>query len=477
MATPESIEAGAPVEKRATQQQVAGAGGLEVRNWGRDLVSHAQVVVEVRSVDDVVAVMRDPVRYPSPIRPHGSTHSTTQCTAADRGTVLDMRALNRILDVGADTVTVEGGALLIDVAKELERRSLQFYVNIELGNATLGSVACAATKDASMPGEYGQVNSYCVRMKIVTAGGDVVEITEDEPELLQAARSSYGLLGVVVEATFRIRALQAMSVEHRVFELEDFARRLPKLVGRDHSNMLYIFPFLDRVAVELRRYTGDEEKAEGAPSHFAWRLRNFTWKSFAPGLGYLLERFISSRTVRYFILNRFNGLMQLMMTRTVKGSHTIPTDQMIRYPHESGWSRYTFSIWAFPQERYADTLRDYFAWAKRYYRDHGWRPNLLHVGYRIEQDQSSLLSYTWNGPVLTIDPVSTGAPGWREFLQAYNDFCSEHGGSPLLNQTWGLTRDQVRKAFGDRLARFEQVRRGYDPDDRLLNDYFRELLA
>ena len=473
MATSESAQA--PAERRALGDRAG--EGLEVRNWGRDLASRPQVVVEARSVADVVAVLSDPERYPSPVRPHGSAHSTTECTAADGGTVIKMKALNRILQIGEDTVTVEGGALLIDVAKELERRNLQFYVNIELGNATLGSVACSATKDASMPGEYGQVNSYCVGMKLVTGNGDILEVGEEDMDLLQAARSSYGLLGVVVEATFRVRSLQAMSLEHRVYTLDDFTRSLPEIAAAGNSNMLYIFPFLDKVAVELRRYTGDESEAGGAPTRFAWRVRNFTWKSFAPGLGYLVERFIPARDVRYGVINRFNRLMQMMMTRTIKGTHTVPTDQMIRYPDESGWSRYTFSIWAFPQERYADALRDYFDWAKRYYREHGWRPNLLHVGYRIEQDQSSLLSYTWDGPVLTIDPVSTGAPGWREFLRAYNEFCSEHGGSPLLNQTWGLTREQVQQAFGQRLERFAEVRRRLDPKDRLLNDYFRELLG
>ena len=63
---------------------------------------------------------------------------------ADGGTVLNMTAMNRILDIGEDTVTAEAGAFLIDVAKELEQHGLQFYVNIELGNATIGSLACCA---------------------------------------------------------------------------------------------------------------------------------------------------------------------------------------------------------------------------------------------------------------------------------------------------------------------------------------------
>jgi uncharacterized protein VirK/YbjX len=77
--------------------------------------------------------------------------------------------------------------------------------------------------------------------------------------------------------------------------------------------------------------------------------------------------------------------------------------------------------------------------------------------------------------VLTIDPVSTGAPGWKDFLKAYNEFCSEHDGKPLFNQSWGLTPEQVRKAFGDRVDQFEEYRKRYDPTDRLLNSYFREL--
>lgn len=452
--------------------------GTEVRNWGRDLVSYPQAVVEALTVDEIVEVVRTPERHPSPVRAHGSMHSTTDCGGATGGTVVSMRQMNRILDVGADTVTVEAGALLIDVAKELERRNLQFYVNIELGNATLGSIACCATKDASMPGEFGQVNSYCVGMKMVTPSGEILEVTENDPELLQAARSSYGLFGIVYEVTFKVRPLQAMAVEHEVFKVQDFAQRLPGLIGRGRSMMLYIFPFLDRVGVEFRWYAGEESvvRERSAPTHLVWRLRNFTWKSGAPGLGYLAERYVRSRKARYLFVNAFNRGSQLMMTRILKSEHTLPGDQTIRYPPESGWTRYTFSIWAFPEERYAETVQDYFRFAQSYYRERGWRPNLLHVGYRILQDQSSLLSYSYDGTVITIDPVATGAPGWRAFLDAYNDFCSGHGGSPLLNQTWGLKPRHVRRAFGERLDRFEELRRKHDPEDRFLNDYFRELL-
>jgi FAD/FMN-containing dehydrogenase len=450
----------------------------EVRNWFGDLVSHPHEVVEARSVDDVVAVMRDPDRYPGPVRARGSGHSTTLCGEADGGTVVDMSKLNRILEVGEDTVTVEAGALNIDVAKELERQGRQWFVNIELGNATVGSLACAATKDGSMPGEFGQVNSYCVGMKMVTPSGEILEVTEKDPELLQVARSSYGLLGITYEATFRVRPLQAMAVEHGVYKLDEFCRRLPELIARGDSMMMYIFPYAGaRILVEYRKYTGPAADAATKPTHVVWRTRNLAWKTVAPALGYAAEKVIRARGLRYGVVNGFNRSVQFVMQHVLRSRHTVPTDQMIRYPKVSGRSRYTFSIWAFPEAEYAQTIREYFQWARDYYRRTGFRPNMTHVGYRILQDQSSLFSYTYDSDVLTIDPVSTGAPGWREFLAAYNEFCSEHDGKPLFNQTWGLEPHHVQRAFGDRLATFEEYRRRYDPDDRLLNSYFRELVA
>jgi FAD/FMN-containing dehydrogenase len=454
------------------------APGLELRNWEGSVASYPRAVVEARNVDDIVGVLTDAERYPSPVRAHGSNHSTTLCGVADGGTVLKMRGMDRILEIGPDTVTVQAGALYIDVAKELEKHNLQFYVNVEIGNLSMGAAACTGTKDASMPGEFGQVCSYCIGMKMVRPNGEILEVTEDDPELMQLARSNYGLFGVVHEVTFRVTPLQAMSLEHHTFRLDEFEEKLPELWARGDSMMMYIFPFLDRITVEFRRYSQDEAARQRVtrPNRIAWRVRNFCWKNVIAGFGYLAERYIPFPGPRYFAIDSFNRVVQEMLNR-LSGRHTVPTDQMIRYPEVSGWTKYTFSIWAFPEEQYARILREYFSWVRQYQKVKGWRPNIFHVGYRIMKDESPLFSYSYRGNVMTIDPVSTGTPGWLEFLDAYNDFCSEHGGTPLFNQTRGLQRRLSRAAFGERIEAFNEARKRYDPDDRLLNEYFREVLS
>lgn len=133
---------------------------LHVHNWFGSITSSPHVVVQPESVEDIIAIMKDSETYPSPVRAVGSNHSTTPCGVADNGTLVDMRKMNRIIEIRSDSVTAEAGALYIDVNLELQKHNLQFNVNLELGNLTIGSAACGGTKDASMPGEFGQVCSY-----------------------------------------------------------------------------------------------------------------------------------------------------------------------------------------------------------------------------------------------------------------------------------------------------------------------------
>lgn len=446
-----------------------------VRNWFGSIVSSPQAVIDVDTVDEIVSILKDTDRYPSPVRAVGSNHSTTPCGVADGGTLVVTRRMDRIIEIGTDTVTVQSGALYIDVNAELRKRGLQFYVNVELGNLTMGSAATGGTKDASMDGEFGQIASYAIGMKMVLPNGDLLEVTEEDPELLQVARSSYGLFGIVYETTFRVRPLAALELHHEELSLDEFGARLPELRDNGASMMLYINPFKDSITVEYRRYHDVTESRR--LSEWQWKIRNYVWSHMAPLYAYRVTRFVPFRTLRYALIDAYNSVIVLALLHVVRGKSTLPQAQQIRYPAVADNSRYTFSIWAFPEERYIECLRRYFEFSKEYYARTGYRVNLLSVGYRILADQSSLFSYSYDGPVLTFDPVSTGDEGWDDFLREYNDLCSELGGVPLFNQTNLLTRAQVDRAFGERIGQFDAYRRRFDPANRLLNAYFADLLA
>ncbi len=447
---------------------------LTVTNWFGDLAWHPQAVVEANSVNDIVAVMKNPDRYPAPVRAAGSIHSTTLCDVAEGGTVVKVK-MNRILEIRTDSVTCEAGAIYIDIAEELQKRQLQFYVNTEIGMLTAGAAACAGTKDASFPGQFGQVGSYVTGVKMVLPSGDLLEVTEDkDPELMRQIRSSYGLFGIVFEVTYRVRPMTPMAVHHETFKVDDFVAKLPELKARNEALMYYLFPFDNMVTVEFRR---DNPGATGDPDRHVWLLRNYIWSKAGPRFAHDIESTIAVPAIRYGVIDGFLAMFRFKLENLVRSDNTIAADQIIRYPTVSDDSRYTFSLFAFPEESYPTVLPAYVKFCQDYYREHAWRSNTCNVGYRIAQDQNALLSYSYDGDVITIDPVSTGSPGWKDFLTAYNQFSSDCGGSPLFNQTFGVTHAMAQKAFGDRLRKFEEARQKFDPGNRLLNDYFREVLT
>ena len=229
----------------------------KVQNWKRSITYYARSVEMAESVDDIVRIVKDNEKYPSPVRAKGSHHSTTRCIVAEQGTVIDVTKMNKILNIDkeAKTITMQAGVLHIDAARELEKHGLQFYVNVEIGNLTVGSGACGGTKDASYFSEtegkyeFGQVASYVIGMKAVRPGGEIIEVSEDDPELLEVMRSSYGMLGIVFEVTYKVKEIKPMAVEHISYHVDEFADRLTELINKNRSMMLYMFPFLDRVVV------------------------------------------------------------------------------------------------------------------------------------------------------------------------------------------------------------------------------------
>ncbi|HTS70802.1 MAG TPA: FAD-binding oxidoreductase [Terriglobia bacterium] len=447
---------------------------LTVTNWFGDLVSHPQVVVEAHSLEDIIAILKDPVKYPSPVRAIGSNHSTAPCGVVEGGTLIQMSGMNQVRQIGADTVTCQAGALYIDVAQELEKRNLQFYVNTEIGNLSLGSAACCGTKDGSMPGEYGQVGSYLTEVEMVLPSGEILEVDESQPELLQQIRSSYGLFGIVTAATFRVRPILPMAVYHETFTLEDFVQKLPELFARNESMMYYVFPFDNLITVEFRKYNPG---AAGPPNRVIWPLRNYLWGSAGPAFCRQVAAEVSDPATRNGVIDGFCAMWRFKLTNLIRSDNSLAPEQMIRYPHPANQSSYTFSFWAIPEARFAEALTGYFKFSCDYYQQKGYRTNMLSVGYRVAKDQQSLLSYSFDGNAMTVDPVSTANPGWEAFLDAYNELCSNQGGIPLPNQTARVTAGQVQKGLGDRLKLFAQARKKYDPTNRLLNGFFKDVLG
>jgi len=447
----------------------------ERHNWYGDIQCHDGKAVVARTEDDVVACLRNEAEFPSPVRPCGSRHSITPCMSAARspdtwGTLLDLSGLQGEfqIDEHAMTVTVGAGRRLFDVARELHERGLQLHVNPEIGSLTMGSAACVGTKDSSFPGEFGQVGSYAVRMRLVMADGTVRTIDETDADFA-ALRSSYGLFGVITSATFRVTPCEGISIEHEEIRLSDFEAASNRWLDGRAAVFLYLFPYANRIVAELRRKVGGRVVERSK----RMRARNFFWSKAVPRVA----RFgvhLPDQTSRDALFASEDLLTRKYLKGLLEVDRFNPADQVIDFEHAT---KFTFSMWGFPARAFARILPEYFALCKEQRRSIDFRSSMPDACYYIAQDRNSLLSYSHEGPVWTLDPVSTGTePGWNDFLKTFNERCSGWGGVPLFNQTPWLERRHVERAFGERLVRFEAARRRFDPRNRLLSHYFASLL-
>ena len=448
---------------------------VTIKSWDGTWTYRPKVLVTPNTVDDLIEIMTSEVRFPSPVRPAGAMHFTARMNGDEQGgTMVNMTAMNRILRFGEDTVTVEAGVNYITVSNALKERGLMFHVTTEIGNTTLAAMATAATKDSSFPGEFGQISSYVTAVKLVTPQGEIREINErDHPEEMQILRSSYGLLGIVFEVTIRVKPTVALSVRHHSMGLAEFRKRFPVYKAQGYAVMYYVFPYVRRVLVELRK----ENPGVTPKSRRRWSYRNRFWRKYGPAITLWIKSRTSNRTLRDFADRMHFFILRQGLVRVVRSDATWPHAQIINYPRDPGPFKYLFSMWAFPERDFFDHLDAYCDFLAEYDAKTGFRCDLPSVGYYISQDRGALLSYCWDGPTLSIDPASTGGKEWEEFLKVYNMFCSERGGFPLFNQTPFLTREEAQKAFGPRLKLFAEYRRQADPENRLLDAYWRELLG
>jgi hypothetical protein len=447
-------------------------------NYDGSISVTPQQVVLPKKVEDIQAVLRDRTRYPSPVRGKGSFHSLTPC-AASEGTMVDMSKMTKIIaiDETNNTITAEAGLQFIKASDALRERDLQFFTNTEIGNMTLGSAACCHSKDALDGVEFGQVSSYVTRIKWVTPTGELAEASEDSnPELLRKVRSSYGLCGIVYEVTFRVKPIEALHFTYLPRPVHELTQaEVDGLIDEAEGLVCWT---VGRTSVFQRRQRIDEPKIFGA---LLGAARRRLWNHTGAHGAYFIDKFVNDKRLRKAAQENAADLTtRLYSTLGLLGGITLAApDKTIDYSRTKQNARYAFTFWAFPRAQWLDTLREYLDFADQHFQSTGFRCNMPLGAYYIRKDRSSLLSYSHDGDVFSIDPIhaSTDNPAWHNFLRQFNEFAFKRNGIPLLNQSPFVERKHCEAAFGDRWFEFSEWIKTVDPDGRMLNPFFAELLS
>lgn len=418
------------------------------------------------NLKELMRCMDPDSKRPLPVRPQGAGSASTDCNTTNVGTVVRTTGLNRILGIDTynHTVTAEAGVRLGQLTAALAEQGLELIGNPEQYDRTLGGAIAAPCFGPTAGRQAGCFSSHVVAMKIVTAAGKILKIAPTQKHLLSAARSSYGLLGIIYEVTLNVRPMSTFTASHRRVSIDRFASTVDTIARSDAGLKFYLMPYRDAVYLDLRRYENSAESGYRAP----WKLKDWGESTVLPHVFKSLNRVVPIPSVRYRLIDSISeathGLVNTRLVRTGNHSSMGATHRKRRVP-----KRMLRSTWCFPAADFAIVLRAYRDFCIATLDTSGYRCDMPAVGFRIARDPSALLSPSFDEPMIALQCLSTQHDGWDDFVIDLAEFAEKWGGIPLFHDSQAMRAEHATQVYSNRLTFFRRLRRQLDPHNRLLN--------
>uniref|UniRef100_A0A1D1YZ68 L-gulonolactone oxidase n=1 Tax=Anthurium amnicola TaxID=1678845 RepID=A0A1D1YZ68_9ARAE len=133
------------------------------------------------------------------------------------GLVISTQKLNGVVavDATAGRMTFQSGITLSELIAAAAREGLALPYTPYWHGVSLGGMLATGSHGSSLFGKGSAVHEYVVGMRLVVAGGRVVELREGDADLL-AAKVSLGLLGVVSQVTLQLEPMFKRWLTNRV---------------------------------------------------------------------------------------------------------------------------------------------------------------------------------------------------------------------------------------------------------------------
>jgi alkyldihydroxyacetonephosphate synthase len=183
------------------------------------------VVVMPRSEDDVAAALRVAASHNVPVVAWGGGSGTQGgAVPVHGGLVIDLRTLNRIVEIDERslTVTAQAGVNGSELERVLNARGLMFpHYPASSEWATVGGYV-AARGSGVLSTRYGKIEDLVLSLRVALATGEVIDTVACPrhavgPDLTQLFVGSEGTLGIITQATLEIVPLPP---ERRFFTLQ-----------------------------------------------------------------------------------------------------------------------------------------------------------------------------------------------------------------------------------------------------------------
>lgn len=261
------------------------------RNYFGNVACAAQRYVEVESDEQLAAAVTAAARAGHTVRAHGAGHSNTPLVST-AGTLLNLRPMSglRRWDAEALTATFGAATTVAEIGAALWEHGLSLVNQGDINAQYLAGAVSTGTHGTGV--EIGSFSGSVHALTVVGADGTIREIGPSDEELLRAARTSLGALGVLTEITVTVQPAFALDLQYEVTDWTDLVNRWDALLADNRHFAFYWCPngAIDWAPERMSRTDGTESvviktmnplpadtrergsKAEGRYIGPAWRV-------------------------------------------------------------------------------------------------------------------------------------------------------------------------------------------------------------
>ncbi|MFF3223042.1 D-arabinono-1,4-lactone oxidase [Nocardia suismassiliense] len=423
-------------------------------NWAGDQQCAPATIATPRTTDEVAEILGRAGDAGQTVRVAGAGHSFTDAVLTD-GVLLDLRNLNRVLDVDAATgrVRVEAGITLNAASNALHEHGLAFP---NLGDIDVQTVAGAtATATHGTGGALQNLSAALHSIELMLADGSRVELNaETDPEGWRAARVSVGALGVVTAATLQLVPSFVLEGVERPVPVEDILADLDSYIDTNDHYEFYMFAHSPVAMTKRNNAVELAEQPRGkAVDWFADMLMsNYTFDALCK-------------------LGRWQPRLVPLIHRgaAYAGSYRRQVDRSYRVFASPRLIRFTEMEYAIPREHSAAAIREIKELSTRF-------DTPMPIEVRWVAPDDAFLSPATGRDTCYIAVHQYRGMAYEPYFRACEAVFDKYNGRPHWGKRHFQTADTLRGRYPD-WDRFAEVRRRFDPKGRFSNGYLNRVLG
>jgi UDP-N-acetylenolpyruvoylglucosamine reductase len=199
---------------------------ISFENWSGQAYdsSKSPLIYTPRTLEQVVAIVKKSAAEKKKIRVSGARHSWSSVVISDSSIYLSTTNLKKIGPIetkdGKSVITVEAGVMLGTLTDYLFEKGFSLgFAMPEYRGLTIAGLVATGSHGSSR--KHAAVSNQIVnKIVLVTANGDVRELTKKDGDLFKAATVNLGAMGVVTSLELTLAPKSNIKLTSTVMDLE-----------------------------------------------------------------------------------------------------------------------------------------------------------------------------------------------------------------------------------------------------------------